>query len=316
MTVAVVIELSPADASSPYARALLDTCNIGMHSRARCILEQDSAADDQGIAVAILTWDGPAHSEARIEVGLRIRAASQWQDRRLTFSSSDPETERWKTAGFAIATLVGEAVARDETARAEDGARKETTAPTFVSPVTSSIPSTGADEPARLWLDAQFVVAGGASGFLPGQGGGLRFSQMPNGDRWFVTGGVQCTVQLVQPDDISVVRPGVSTGGGVVVLRLGNRVRAGLRVDAFLQLIEVTGRDSATGSSGSGGRWVAGLGEGADLAWMWSRNVGVVAGAVMTEAIGPTEIRAHGRAVASIPWVDFGAEGGLRLTFR
>jgi hypothetical protein len=315
MTVAVVVELSPADASSPYARALLDTCNIGMHSRARCILEQESAADDKGVAVAILTWDGPAHSEARIEVGLRIRAASQWQDRKLTFSASDPETERWKTAGFAIATLVGEAVARDETARAEDGAKK-TTAPTFVSPVASSIPSTGADVPARVWLDAQFVMAGGASGFSPGLGGELRFSEIPDGDRWFVTGGVQCTVQLVQPDDISIVRPGVSTGGGVVVLRLGNRIRAGLRVDAFVQLIEVTGRDTATGTSGGGGRWVAGLGEGADLSWMWSRNVGVVAGAVMTEAIEPTEIRAHGRTVARIPWVDFGAEGGFRLTFR
>jgi hypothetical protein len=315
MTVAVIVELAPADASSPYAQDLLDTCNIGMHPRARCVLEQDSAADDQGIAVAILTWDGPAHSAARIEVGLRIRAASQWQDRTLTFSSSDPETERWKTAGFAIATLVGEAVARDETARAGDGARKETTGPTFVAPVIGNIPSSGGDKPARVWLDAQFVMAGGASGFSPGQGGGLRFSEIPDGHRWFVTGDVQCTVQLVQPDDISIVRPGVSTGGGVVVLRLGNRIRAGLRVDAFLQLIEVTGRDPATGTSGNGGRWVAGLGEGADLSWMWSRSVGVVAGAVMTEAIEPTEIRAHGRVVARIPWLDFGAEGGLRLTF-
>jgi hypothetical protein len=307
MTAAVVVELSAADVSSPYAPALLDTCNIGMHSRARCVLGTDAAPDGQGLAVAILTW-GATRSEARIEVGLRVRGRPHWQGRVLSFSSADPELERWRTAGFAIATLVGEAVVHDET-------ESKTEAVISVAPPeTSSAPEDGENVPAQSWLDGQFVVAGGAPGFSPARGGEVRFSRILDGDRWFVTGAVQCTVQWTGLDSISVLRPSASAGGGVVALRLGNRLHLALHVDVALELIEVSGTDPVTGASGSGGHGTVGLGQGVDISWLWSHAVGVTAGAEVNEAAGPTEIRAHGQMVARIPAVDVTARAGLRFT--
>lgn len=310
MTGTVAVELSPIDVSSPYASALIETCSIGMHFGARCVLEQDSASSDQTV-IAVVSWHGPLHDGVRLEVGLHVRGRPRWQARQVSFAAGDPEVERWRTAGFAIATFVGEAVARDE-------AESNQTVPGTEDAHSTSSASSAANEdlemPARSWLDGRFVLATGAQGFAVAQGAELRFSRMLDKARWFLVGALQCTFQRVDPYSISMVVPDATVQAGVVAFRLRDRVEFAVRVGGVVEAIEVTGRDSATGAADSGGGFRAGLKQGIDISWLWSQSLGFVVGADVVEASGPADIRAHQQLVAHIPAVSLAAGAGLRLT--
>jgi hypothetical protein len=306
MTVTVALELAAADESSTYARALLEACNVGI-SPGRCVFGQDAAASREGAAVAVVGWDGPTHFAARIEVGFRLRGVPQWQARVISFSAADPEIERWRTAGFAIATLVGEVAAREGVPPKEPSGP----APAPVAPRdTPTIPVSFA--PAHVWVDAQFASMGGAALSSPAVGGELRVSSRLGG-HWFFFGSAGCTVQRMPVDSLSIVRPGASAGAGLVVLRFQERVELALRGNARVELVEAIGVDPASNATGTGGRWVFEAGEAVDLSWMWSGGVGLVASVGINEAIGATDFTVHGAPVAHLPAVDVGALGGLRF---
>jgi hypothetical protein len=312
MTAAVAVELAAADARSPHAHALLDTCSVGAQTRARCVLSQDVGVDDQRVATAIVSWNGPARVGARVDVGLQMGARMKWRARELFFSSADPEVERWRTVGFAIATLVGNLLEHDESASQAQIVRAAEVPSSARSERPPPQPSR--DSGLGAWIDAVFSVGTGAAS-APAFGGELRFSRMLDSERWSLTGAAQCAVQWLDEDRISIVRPAGSLGIGVTPLRLARRINFALRMEAMLQLVQVTGTDALSGASGEGARWLPGLKQGVDGAWMGSSMLGLVASVQATEVLGATDIRAHDRLVAHLPAVDFMGQGGVRLAF-
>jgi hypothetical protein len=303
MTTAVVVEIARAEESPSSARFLLDACNVGMHP-GRCVLGRDAALDDDR-AIAIVTWEGDGDSEARVEVGLRVRGRPQWQTRFLSFAPADPQGERWRTVGFAIATTVGEAEAREAVA---SGEARVAASP---SPAVDEARAGGPSAPVRSWVDALLSMT--AQGSSPGWGGELRFSSRVLGDRPFVFGAVGCSIEQTSLDGLSIVIPSAAAGAGLTLLRLPGRTEVAARAQGLLEVIDATATDPATGLRGSGQRWVAGLGEVFDASWMWSRTVGFVAGVGLVESIGPTDITAHGQGIAHISAVALQVGAGLRV---
>jgi hypothetical protein len=315
MTGAIAVELPPADVASPYIDALLDSCNIEMQTRAPCVVARDfEPADTPHLAVAIVSWRGSERLEAHVEVGLRSGGVAHWQARDLTFSSADPEIERWRTLGFAIATLVDRAIA--------EGAEVSVGKPEPVDSIRQAPSADGAEvvnpsPPAwsRYSVDGQFVLQSGAAGANPATGGEIRFRRDIDPGAWFVGGGLRCTVQWLDVDQIRLLRPSVSAGAGIVLLRLGARIRVEARLAVALELIDASGQDPITGASGHGTRWLGGFEQGAEVVWMWSRGVGAVLGGELREAIGDTEIRAQGTPVARLPVLQWVGGAGVRVGF-
>jgi hypothetical protein len=315
VTPAIVVDLPPADLPPLYAETLLGGCDIGMQERATCVTVSETAVESTRLAVAIVSWKTADHLEARIEVGLRAGGSVRWQVRAVAFSPGDLEIERWRTLGFAIATLVKGAV--DEVPDGAPGQPSSDSAPlasqVIVPPERTkravSDPWTGVS------ATAQFVVESGVPGHVPALGGELRIEHAFQGERWLFGGGVGCTTQSLDADRISVLRARGSVGGGVVLLKLGDRVRVTARLAVALELVRASGQEPVSGVSDSGARWVWGLEQGADLRWMWSPSIGAVVGGGVRESAGSTEILAHEAQVSRVPALEWAGSVGVRVAF-
>jgi hypothetical protein len=315
VTPAIVVELSPLDLPSLYTETLLGGCDIGMQERATCVMGSETTVDSTRLAVAIVSWKAADHLEARIEVGLRSGASVRWQSRAVAFSPGDLEIERWRTLGFAIATLVKGAVDAVPDEAASRPSTALAPAPSQLEPPPEKARRAVRDPWTGASATAQFVVESGAPGHLPAVGGELRLEYAFQGERWLFEGGVGCTTQSLDVDRISVLRPWGSMGGGVVLLKLGDRVRVTARLAVALELVRASGQEPVSGLSASGARWIGGLEEGADLRWMWSQSMGATVGGGVREAAGATEILAHGAQVARVPALEWAGSVGVRVAF-
>jgi hypothetical protein len=306
----IVVELPPGDVASPYVYALLDSCSVGTQGKARCVLGPD-ADGSRSIAVAMVGWASEARVDARIEVGVHMTAAPRWETRELSFSAADPEVERWRATGFAIATVVGDIIAKqDEQTRTTPEVPAATRETASARPLEdSSVPQVDL-APTSWWLDGQVVASAGVQGAAPAAGGALRLSRRLGDGSWLLAASARCTGQA--PNGVQIVRPDGSVGLGLVPLRLVGQLRLGLRLEPLLELIEATARDAA-GRSGDSSRWRFGLREAVDMSWMWSGRLGVVATAEVSELSGATEILAHGQSVAVVPAIDITGGLGLRV---
>jgi hypothetical protein len=111
---------------------------------------------------------------------------------------------------------------------------------------------------------------------------------------------------------VQIVQPSGSLGLGLVPIRLAEDLRLGFRLEPLVALIEATATDAA-GRSGESARLKFGLREAVDISWMWSKRLGIVASAEVSELSGATEILAHGQSVALVPAVDITGGLGIRI---
>ncbi len=317
MTMDVSVELAHADASASQARVLLEACSIAVHP-ARCFLASEGKAAGEGTAIATLRW-AENHTVARIEVGFRIHGVDVRHKRNVSFLPSDPGDERWRTVGYAVATLVDETAPREQVEPAGEVAAPK---PAAVQNPNPAGQDSREDKSARFWIDGQFVLSAGVPGLAPTPGGELRFSSIVFGRRVFVYGALQGTFHRWTLDDVSVLQASASWGGGFVMLRLPHFDLA-VRADAFLHLIEATGVDSGAGTArgpatemeGRGHRWGVGFTEEVDGAWMWTYHIGLVAGVGVSEMTAATELTGHGQRLENLPAARLDFKAGLRWAF-
>jgi hypothetical protein len=296
MEPAIVVEIAP-DAPARDAEALVASCDLGMRGRARCLLREEATAD--GVAFASVTWEESAPG-VRASVGVRVATPHKEATRELPFSDADPELERWRATGFAIASMVGDII---------DAPEPDESA-TAVAPerAPSPAPALRAAHPA-WWIDGRFTAQRGADGASPALGGELAVSRILAADRWFWIGSLGCSDQVSH--GVEIVRPGASLGLGLVALRVRDEISLALRLAPRLEYIEATARNAA-GVSGQASRWVLGVGEGLDVAWLSRAGFGLTGGAELRELAGPTAFDAYGRLLAQVPEMDFVVQGGLR----
>jgi hypothetical protein len=286
MQPAIVVDLAPG-APTRDEQALVASCDLGMRGRARCVLREQATSG--GVAFASVTWlESPSGVQANVDVRV-ARAPEKEATRELPFSDADPELERWRATGFALAAMVGDILSTPE---------KEP------APQLPSRPVRPA-----WWVDGRFAAQRGADGAPPALGGELGVSRALAWDRWFWVASLGCSDQVAR--GVEIVRPGAALGLGLVALRVGEDVSLALRVAPRLEYIDATARNSV-GVSGQASRWVFGAGEGLDIAWLPGASFGVAVGAELRELAGPTAFDAYGRFVTQVPAVDFLFQGGVR----
>lgn len=309
MTAAIVVELPPGDAGSPLLADLLESCSVGSQGRARCV----QGPAEESIAVAIVTWDGVSRARVRIEIIVRAAAGGQRLTRALSFSPTDPEAERWRAAGFAIATAVGDAVSHEPVER---GPAVEPPPPVRAAPPPAPAetppPRRREDREARAWwLDGRFVTSGDLQGNAPSFGGGLFGARMIGADGWFLSGSVVATSRTAP--GVAIVRPALSLGVGLVPARAAGFGFA-MRLEPLVEGVLVSGTD-ASGATGQASRWLFGFSQSMEVWWMASSTAGVVVGVRVRELGGSTSIQAHGLPVTELGAVDYAGQAGFRLAW-
>lgn len=134
----VVVDLGP-DVGRPQLEIVLEACNEAI-ARGVCVPE-GSAGDEAPRARALARAADRTVRVVRIEVRLAGGDGASFV-RELRFARRDPVSERWRTVGLAIATLVGEG---EQRVFQEDG---EASAPAPAEPAPSaSQPETAAPLP-------------------------------------------------------------------------------------------------------------------------------------------------------------------------
>jgi cell division septation protein DedD len=144
----VVVDLGP-DVARPQVSIVLDACNEAI-ARGVCVPEGSAGAEaPRALAVARAT-------DRRVRVvRIEVRLSGAGADgvsfvRELRFARRDPISERWRTVGLAIATLVGEGEQRareDDTAVGAPSAAVPAPAASEPEPPTPAAPEPAAAEP-------------------------------------------------------------------------------------------------------------------------------------------------------------------------
>jgi hypothetical protein len=129
------------DALGPSAHVVVrETRSEPIDAEALAVEQSDRAS-----AVVELSWGDSRHKQANLR--MHVARTGRWIDRSIAFRPSDADSERWRTIGFAIASILPEAPT--------EGAQS--------SPSITSAPPTGTPPAPRPAPDAAAETAGAAA---------------------------------------------------------------------------------------------------------------------------------------------------------
>jgi hypothetical protein len=266
---AIVIELPATDATSPFADALLDACNHGPNPDVHCTLASDTEAAPPSM-IAVVSWQSPARLAVEVQVGVRETSGPQWSTRRLTFTETDAELERWRAVGLVIATLARQATDASSSPPAVTPPTPPPPKPPSVDSA-AQLPAAGAQHGAWT-LELAGELARGRSGVFGAYGGSLRLGRRITPRLLFATASAR--YDLAPFDDHVALRWAWLTAGVGIMAPLGNpQVTFEVRLEPTLGAISARLDQSAGGDSASG--WLWGLREGAGVTWWWSQWLGL-----------------------------------------
>jgi hypothetical protein len=283
--VVVVVELAPADAPPTLADALLDSCSVALR-RGTCA-RADTPEASPAQATAVIVWNG---LDVRIEVGVQREGRPLWVLRELSFSSSDPEVERWRAAGLTVASLVGEVQPWVSTPQPEP--------PPPAAPVQRKDELTLRSD-ANLGVSA--LVGPGLSSGGVRVGGKLDAAHRVWGPA-FVMGAVDHSVGLGTSEDLSLAWTSVAASGVYMT-----DVASGLELGASGGLVvQRTAASTKSEPTDSGSQWDPGLALGVLAKWPANESLSLRAGVDARQFWRGAEIRVGGEeAGKSSRWTAF-----------
>jgi hypothetical protein len=340
----VVVEVAPP-AAEAAAAVLVDTCSTAVR-RGRCELGREGAAEPTPAAIAIVSWVGQEHRHVRIQVGVRREADAHWATRDVYFQPSDPELERWRSAGLTIAILIGELpetralLAEPEPAEPstpakppDETVKSAAPAPALVAPTVagssskrpaaeSSPPVAAARAPERAgpvppsgFVSAFLTVGTGLDSGPVRRGGGLWAAHSLSPLPLWIPVSVTYTWRPREASlkvDFLTLRAGVGH-----VWALAER-RVELEGEAFVALeqLTATATNSTTGQQDSEQRWAPLVGVGAGPIFTLLPPLCVAIEARLGKSLRTFTVYDAGNVVArSAPWV-LALEVGPLLTFQ
>ena len=307
-TPAVVVEIAPPHAASPYVATLIGACSEAV-PKGDCVLASAGRDAQPPAPTAIVGWDGPEHRSVHIEVGLPRAGRAEWRARDLAFRAEDLEVERWRSVGLVIATLVGDASAEEppssvppETTPAAIPRRPQSTPPPAPSP----------PEPAWIWLDvAGFVSPALDDGTWRG-GASLRATHPFRSPPVVATAQIRYAARPADDAGLSVRWVAASLGVGAH-LEVGEAVVVELRAELLAELVAASVTDPIAGTTDSGHRWIPGARAGVDAAWMLHRNLGVLVGLDASLLQSGTLVHLRDQRAGRAPPLSFAPILGVRV---
>ena len=284
-----------------------------------------SATSEHATLVGVVSW---ADRQRRVTIHFLAPPADRWTDREIRFDAADAPTERGRTVGFALASMVS-----DDARIANDRVQPEAEPPSTASasapaPATTVAPSSssaaGAREPdaapqgpraTRMAFDASAVGMSGIGGYAGGFGGVLGF-------RVVLAGPVSARVALGAR--VGEVEPAQATSR-VFTGALGlawqpwldaeHRWSAGARIDALILRHELVHFSDDDPQPAHLARFMPGADAALEISYRLADYASLIAAGGVEVAFGETDVYLHGSQVASVAPVRLFLETGLRVAF-
>jgi hypothetical protein len=329
----ILLFVAIGEGSDPTTRALVNSTRealgpgtkVEIRERATELGEDEALIAEQlaGADVVVdLGWTDPAHRSATLRV--HIARSGRWIGRSIGFMASDASTERGRTIGFTVVSMLPEPAAEPPAALAAPGEApppSTTAAPSAqpaprplqhdrAAPEASAMPLPN-NAPPAFGLDVFALGAWGVGGDGGGgAGGGVALSWFPVPTLSARVGGSLRggVIDAVQSTTLTAV---LSAGLAWHPLRptLSHPLGVSLRVE-FLTLYQSLHQDLGL----SRDRWLPGLGAIVDLSWLLVSDVEGVIGLGVEEAFGSTNVLSP-QGVANFPPLHMVGEAGLRVRF-
>lgn len=333
ISVLVVVLDAPSDSPTSADLAARTTASAAVERalqtslgpEADVLVRQSTPGDDDGSLLAraaaehrslvgVVRWDDARHASLHF-----VRPVDgQWNDRRIEFDTADAPTERGRTVGLALASMVPEDGAPVPAPRPSP---PEASQPTPASlddrhPSPSTGPKAGPlPEPSLVVLGASASATSGIDGFGGGAGGVVDVR---------VRVGGAFRLRLAAGMRAGSIPPAQATtrllSGAVGLawhpwLDADRRWSAGARVDVLLLHQEISHLSADDTESARLGRFVPGAALAVEAAYRLGEQVALVVAAGPEVAFGRLDVVVHDRHVATLAPVSVSVEAGLRVSF-
>lgn len=259
-------------------------------------------------ALVEVSWPDADRHRARLHVHAS-KTSTKWDDREIAFAPNDAESERGRTLGFAVASMIPAPNPAPPTSPTLE--TSPTPAPTTSATSTPIEAPASSESSARVGLELVGLGSAGIGGSATGVGGEV-------GARLHVTDDVAIRIGGgVRFGSIGAATANSSTtrlAGGVAwdfVHAASRRLSFTLRLDALVlrDALARTDRDE------HGARWMPGADAFIEGAWSFSTGGAIVVGVGPEVAFGTTRVVVGATTVATLPPVRALASIGVRARF-
>jgi hypothetical protein len=323
-TLTLVVLVASGGSADPATGAMARATHDALGAQASVVVREAAAnvpSDEEAIAaekaagadaVVVVRWRDAQHGHAALRV--HVARTGRWVDRALGFEASDADAERGRTIGFAVASMLPEPTALQETAppaAAPPAAVPETKAAPEARPTPRTPPPHGAPV-ATLSLMGVGAVGGDAEGF----GGALagEWIALP----WLalrVSGAVRAgSIDAAHSNTLAAYG-----GAGVVwrpiVATLARRFGFELRADYLLLYQSATRFATNSGSAETQSGGFSAIDGVAGASWLLAESVEALAGVGTEEVFGTRYIKVGDTRVAELPPLRLVIEAGIRARF-
>jgi cell division septation protein DedD len=329
----VVILVAAGSAADPTTYAIERAASAALGRGARVLVHESMGAPTDGEALAAspetgpsaiveVTWGDGGHRVAVLRV--HLGGSDRWLDRTIGFGPNDADSERARTIGFALASMIPES----ETSMASTPPAPAPPAPAPAAPVAeaanvSASPGDAdhgvyetAPSAGHFALEMIAIGAAGVSASVETGGGGGALEAFVFPPLAFRFGGAVRAGSLA-PARGSLLTLLSSAGVAVHPWRATpSRVfGASLRVD-YVVLSQSLSHDSPAGSTTSTrSRALSGGDVVVEAEWLCAPGVELMLGTGVEETFATTHIDLNGVRVATLPPLNALVEAGLRLPF-
>jgi hypothetical protein len=318
----VVILVAAGGASDPTTYAIERAANAALGRGTRVVVHESAGTPTDGEALAAspetgqsaiveMTWGDGGHRVAVLRV--HLAGGERWLDRTIGFGATDADSERARTIGFALASMIPES---NPSPPAVPAPAAETVSVAAVAREPDRGSSENASEARHFALDlfATGAAGLGASVDTAGGGGALEAFVAPLFALRF--GGA------VRAGSVPAVQGSALTLVGTAGLALhpwrpsaAHPVGGSLRLDYVVVGQSLSHVSPAGSTTSTRARALSGADAVAELEWRWAPGVELLLGAGLEEMFATTYVDLNGARVATLPPLGALAEAGLRLPF-
>lgn len=319
----VAVEIGPSPAPPRELATLVAACSRALPS-GTCVAATSSPASQPPDAAASVHWADPwhAHVEAHVEA-----LGPEVLTRDLAFAQGDPELERYRTLGLAIATMVDQLQERREQAQRTDAPSAER-APPAPPPTKDALPQ--APPPARAAApvpvsDGEHPSTAASVSRYALEVGGLAGTGLVDGP---ARAGLyaRATYDVVAPVFVdasasyalsvtdtppSVAWTDLGLGAGAYVPASVLRVELGVRV--VLSGVSASAPDPYSDTVGSVAAWLPGVGASARVTWPAHGPLAGTVGLDNAWMLKQVRVTNAGSLIGRVSAYNVGIVAGLRL---
>jgi hypothetical protein len=333
----LVVLIVAGDANDPTTTAMTFAAREALGGGALVVVREvpKDISDDDAVglghslhadSVVEVTWKDAAHLHARMHLHSEKRA--RWIDREISFDAADADSERGRTLGFTVASMLPEHSGKSSDDATSAPSASTPSTPSSIAPKASSPPSlpstaasrdaappTGDATLARRWSAAIDLAASGGLGIggdASGIGGALA-GQWYLGPRFSLRlGGAVRSGDVAQAQATSLE---IAGGPGVAWRSHTPSLAYPLGFSLRADLLVVRHALSRSGDASRPARFIPAADLMLDVSWLLAERTAFFAAMGPEVAFGATDVVVRGERVATIPLLRGIAELGLRVRF-